>query len=1222
MAKRLLSTVSLPSLNTAPTGANVGELYYNTLDKTVHSYTGTEWRPLSVDYMKEMFLGGAHEGININYDSVANTLNLDLDLTKYSLEPGGFENRADAALIWDGPAKSVRLEITGNSSLYSPYGASPYTFKGAYDNGADYNVDDVVTYNGQYYVRILPVNPGYPPGTAYWGTAHGQQWAEYFLNQYIYYVQGKKFTRFLPDAMNIPDDINGLIPGIYYIYYGADGELARKTTPFNFKEDCPVAVVVIGEDRSVLHVGEERHGIAMDWATQYYLHRTFGTQSTGGFNVGNYNIGADGTSNSDYQFSLTGGTIYDEDSDFEIIHSASPDSEGEQILEPIANLPVIYRAGATGWSKKATSPIPINVDVAGVPQINVYSGSSWISQPVGNNKYYAIWVVATNNIIHPIISIMGQREDNSITAAKANNTYNSLELLGIPGSEFYPLYRVILEHKGSYTNAAQSVIQDILDIRSSSGTTSGGGSTAVPEHGELVGLLDDDHTQYIHISNPRTIVAAHTFNPSSVGPAFVLGPNAQDYLIEGLNAEMVGGNTLTQINSTAFNYSSSAKDDAIAASNGYTDGKFTNIDTYVAPLLNHSSHDGVQVTWNDSENKITLNVEEPVRVSNTPPSNVAEGDQWYDNQSGVMYVYDGSYWVEVSGGLGADAAELPSTVQYLNGVTSNIQSQINSKAPIASPTFTGTVNLPATTLYNGTNLSIISNIPNTAPKDSPTFTGTVSLPSTTSIGNVSSTEISQLDGVTSNIQNQINAKISANNPTLTGIVNLPSTTYIGEITPIELGHLDGVTGSVQTQLDDKVSYGNFNTANIAVQTYATLASLPVASANTGRVVYVSGEGYTYYSHNNAWIKVAKFSDIATGGAAFPINELSDVDTATTSPSAGQVLSWDGGSWVPATIAGGTGSAPLESPSFTGNVFLPSTTTIGDISSTELSYLNGVSSAIQDQIDEKSPINDPVFTGVVVLPQTTNIGNVSEEEIAHLNGVTSSIQTQINSKLNTTDFKYTNISLDLYATVLALPSAASNTGRIAFVSADQSIYVSTGTVWVRLAKASEISGTTVSTINDLNDVDTETMSPTSGQVLYWNGIAWVPQTLSIPTIVPTYPAITQLEVTNNGAMAYNFLNQYTGDNPALYAISATTIAFKLNVPGHPFLIQDSVGANYNNGLVHVATDGTVTTGSNAQGKTSGTLYWQIPATLSGTYKYQCQLHSMMNGQINIKDITLI
>ena len=42
--------------------------------------------------------------------------------------------------------------------------------------------------------------------------------------------------------------------------------------------------------------------------------------------------------------------------------------------------------------------------------------------------------------------------------------------------------------------------------------------------------------------------------------------------------------------------------------------------------------------------------------------------------------------------------------------------------------------------------------------NSPTFTGTVALPSTTSIGNVSSTEIGYLDGVTSAIQTQLNAK--------------------------------------------------------------------------------------------------------------------------------------------------------------------------------------------------------------------------------------------------------------------------------------------------------------------------------------------------------------------------------------------------------------------------------------------------------------------------------
>lgn len=57
---------------------------------------------------------------------------------------------------------------------------------------------------------------------------------------------------------------------------------------------------------------------------------------------------------------------------------------------------------------------------------------------------------------------------------------------------------------------------------------------------------------------------------------------------------------------------------------------------------------------------------------------------------------------------------------------------------------------------NGTNLSwgtidlsVKANI------DSPTFTGTVTLPSSTSIGNVSQTEISYLDGVTSSVQNQL-----------------------------------------------------------------------------------------------------------------------------------------------------------------------------------------------------------------------------------------------------------------------------------------------------------------------------------------------------------------------------------------------------------------------------------------------------------------------------------
>jgi plastocyanin len=56
------------------------------------------------------------------------------------------------------------------------------------------------------------------------------------------------------------------------------------------------------------------------------------------------------------------------------------------------------------------------------------------------------------------------------------------------------------------------------------------------------------------------------------------------------------------------------------------------------------------------------------------------------------------------------------------------------------------------------------------------------------------------------------------------------------------------------------------------------------------------------------------------------------------------------------------------------------------------------------------------------------------------------------------------------------------------------------------------------------------------------------------------------------------------------------------------------------LFHVGTDGTVSTGNNAQGKIVGTLYWTIGAGAAGTYRYQCTLHPAMVGNIVVKSIT--
>jgi hypothetical protein len=64
---------------------------------------------------------------------------------------------------------------------------------------------------------------------------------------------------------------------------------------------------------------------------------------------------------------------------------------------------------------------------------------------------------------------------------------------------------------------------------------------------------------------------------------------------------------------------------------------------------------------------------------------------------------------------------------------------------------------------------------------------------------------------------------------------------------------------------------------------------------------------------------------------------------------------------------GTGfeDLPVNNLSASGSVSLPSTTSIGTVSSTEISYIDNVTSAIQTQLNAKAPINSPNFTGTLI-----------------------------------------------------------------------------------------------------------------------------------------------------------------------------------------------------------------------------------------------------------------
>jgi hypothetical protein len=128
-------------------------------------------------------------------------------------------------------------------------------------------------------------------------------------------------------------------------------------------------------------------------------------------------------------------------------------------------------------------------------------------------------------------------------------------------------------------------------------------------------------------------------------------------------------------------------------------------------------------------------------------------------------------------------------------------------------------------------------------------------------------------------------------------------------------------------------------------------------------------------------------------------------------------------------------------------------------------------------------------------------------------------------------------------------------------------------------------------------------------------------LSIDTVYEA--AIATLRVDNTGTTAYTFPNHYTGNNPTIFALAGTTIAFDLtDIPSLPFEIQNSAGQAYSIGLIHVAPNGTVSTGADAQGKSNGTLYWRINESVSGTFRYQCQTQAPMVGAITVKRLSVI
>ena len=230
--------------------------------------------------------------------------------------------------------------------------------------------------------------------------------------------------------------------------------------------------------------------------------------------------------------------------------------------------------------------------------------------------------------------------------------------------------------------------------------------------------------------------------------------------------------------------------------------------------------------------------------------------------------------------------------------------------------------------------------------------------------------------------------------------------------------------------------------------FATTGDLPNATTYHGMFAHVHAEGHGYFAHGGAWTQL-----LDTGSS---IGDLADVNLAVA-PQSGQVLAYDGSNWVATAASGGGGGIALTDLSV-------STASAGTAA---LTY-NNVSGVFT--------FTPPDLSSYA---QTANL-SIANWDAAHGWGD----HAQAGYLTSETSHADVVVDSDFMSNGLMKRTAA---GSYAIV-ADDSANWSTAYGWGNHASAGYLTSQTPVALNDVTDVTIT--SPSNGQVLTYNGSAWV------------------------------------------------------------------------------------------------------------------------------------
>ena len=218
-----------------------------------------------------------------------------------------------------------------------------------------------------------------------------------------------------------------------------------------------------------------------------------------------------------------------------------------------------------------------------------------------------------------------------------------------------------------------------------------------------------------------------------------------------------------------------------------------------------------------------------------------------------------------SSGKVAVSAVTSTELGYLDGVTSAIQAQLDGK----QATVTGAASSIVSSDFSNTDTVLISN-----------SSGKVS-----SLSGVTKTELQTLQGVTSNIQTQLDGKQASITGAISNVLNKDFTASralvsqssgkigVSATTSTELDYLSGVTSKVQDQLDGKVSKSGDTMTNTLKMQHGSMSKGTAPSSGIGRYIQFVDNASTpnvmayhgfYQGVSSSYYQIRAYNGLLTG----------------------------------------------------------------------------------------------------------------------------------------------------------------------------------------------------------------------------------------------------------------------------------------------------------------------------------------------------------------------